>query len=162
MKPWLSPKSGALALFLALAFVVASMVMAQGQYGPRKRAPPDRPYIGEGILEMMIAPGPDQNAEQDLLCAIGPNIVRPSPPRRGENRTRVIDTEIVSMNLTGYGGLQLGDVQITLDGGEASTGQVTLAAKSNPTLGQNVDSFFDVFIEINVVGNTYTPDTPSR
>ena len=91
------------------------------------------------------------------IAAEGPFLVHRSAPQPGSDGRRVIQTEIVAMELTGSSAL--GPVTIRLNPDRRSTGQIVGKA---PEQDFPADSFFDIFVTIEVGGQNLVNQTAIR
>ncbi|MBI3910260.1 MAG: hypothetical protein HY320_04925 [Armatimonadetes bacterium] len=127
-----------------------------GAQAPSRIAAPGTPAVSpaagtdtfDSIAEIQPFSG-DGQTDFGLIDLVGPTtVVRGNPQRGPQPRTYQIDTELVSMNLTGFSSMLGGDVTVRESPTRASTGRITGPSK----VGFPANSFFDVFVEIDVPG----------
>jgi hypothetical protein len=94
----------------------------------------------------------------ETITAKGPtNVTRGTPYNPGNGRMK-IDTEIVSMRLTGYS-YHIGSITIIESPSKKSNGTIQ---QKTAGIDFPADSFFDVFIEIQTMAGTFHNDDPKR
>jgi len=94
-----------------------------------------------GVVEIEIIPF----GTEEIIHVTGPTQIQRSDPLE-INGERIIETEIVQMNLTGTGNI-LEFVQIQLNPAIPSVGRIT-DRNPDPNIDFPAESFFDVFIEV--------------
>jgi hypothetical protein len=112
------------------------------------------------------------DGQTEVITLTGPTTVNVNIPPNGAagdsngNGLDDVTSEIVAMNLTGAG--SIGPVMVTLDPSQRSLGMIEETANNTPgildippfTPTGSANSFFDVFVVINVSGLTLHPAAP--
>ncbi|MCO6450513.1 MAG: hypothetical protein J5I90_06955 [Caldilineales bacterium] len=107
---------------------------------------------GAGLLVQLASGGVEL-----LTLNSGPTTVKRGDPTDNADDRSTIDTEIVSMSLTGQAPLPLGPVMLRESPTRASTGKTT---QRTPGTDFPADSFFDVFVELDSNLGTLHHDLP--
>ena len=139
----IAPSSGFFDIFFDLP--TASHLYPEGTDG----------YDAEAQIDLQCGPF------QDIVNLNGTTIIRRQPLNDLGNHLGTIDTEIVSLSLSGNSGV-LGPVEVGLNPSHPSTGQISGPLNGGGMPDFPVDSFFDIFYEINVDGSDMTNPNPSR
>lgn len=133
----------------ACLLIIFSLICAteKGQAGGRKRHPSESPFPAAGIDSQQCTAQLDVkigSARKQRVTLTGSVLIKRGNPRVGTNGRRVVDTEILSLDLSGVMS-GLGNVRIvkTFDPAYPSWGMVQ--ARSNKH-DFSADSFFDVFM----------------
>ncbi len=98
-------------------------------------------------------------APQSTIIAAGPTTIKRADPVTPPSGQQQIETELIEMTLQGtlYGGTLVGPVEIREDPNRVSPGRITelKAGTDFPA-----ESFFDVFIEVDIMGVTLINKNP--
>lgn len=147
LKNWIRPR-----LRLATALIATFLAMSLWQPAAAYPSAGTDAFDSSALitLDLSLIGGPTLT-----VTVAGPTIVERSKPYNPGDGRMTIDTEIVSLHLTGM--TALGPVVVRESSFRESTGQVT---QQTPGEDFPADSFFDVFVEIDTPLGTFLNKDP--